>query len=310
MSVDSLSELADSFAGERIFLVGNGPSLNETPLRHLDSEYTFGVNKIYKTFDSTDWRPDFYFAIFGPYYIERWDHGEGVEQIRAMAEGGVKCFLNAALESVVGTHENIKYITRFSLHSDYVPFHKYDVKDIETLPLDHLYEYWSDDVSNVVYEYHSMYCMMQIAAYLGFDEVYLLGCDLGFEYVNPHMLFEHGLDPFRYDDGKTAYLRDAFGERVFFRSLVNALAFKLISSTSNYNAILRRLLPTSRSDHFDADYWDDRLKIQDGPSLEQELIKAHVAARRILTNEGIDVYNATLGGELDVYERRDLETLL
>jgi uncharacterized Rossmann fold enzyme len=49
-----------------------------------------------------------------------------------------------------------------------------------------------------------MYGAVQVAAYLGFDEIYFVGCDFGMEYDNPNMVFESGLDPYRYTRGKLA----------------------------------------------------------------------------------------------------------
>ena len=40
------SDLAGAYEGERLFLIGNGPSLEETPLEALESEYTMAMNRI------------------------------------------------------------------------------------------------------------------------------------------------------------------------------------------------------------------------------------------------------------------------
>ncbi len=57
---NQLLSLKNKYKGERIFLIGNGPSLNKTPLELLEDEYTFGVNRIYLLFDRINWRPTFY----------------------------------------------------------------------------------------------------------------------------------------------------------------------------------------------------------------------------------------------------------
>lgn len=41
----------DRFAGERCFVVGNGPSLRKTDLSKLTHEFTIGMNRIYLAFD-------------------------------------------------------------------------------------------------------------------------------------------------------------------------------------------------------------------------------------------------------------------
>ena len=41
----------------RAFIVGNGPSLNDTPLELLEGEVSYGVNAVHLIYDKTDWRP-------------------------------------------------------------------------------------------------------------------------------------------------------------------------------------------------------------------------------------------------------------
>lgn len=45
-----LKELKDSHRGERCFIIGNGPSLQQTDLSKLRDEITFGLNRIYLLF--------------------------------------------------------------------------------------------------------------------------------------------------------------------------------------------------------------------------------------------------------------------
>ena len=58
--VRRLRSLHNIHRGKRIFIIGNGPSLNRTPLEKLEGEFTFGVNRIYMLFDRIKWRPTFY----------------------------------------------------------------------------------------------------------------------------------------------------------------------------------------------------------------------------------------------------------
>ena len=58
-----LQGLHNRFLGKRIFILGNGPSLNRTPLHLLESEYTFITNRAYLLLDRVSWRPTFYTAL-------------------------------------------------------------------------------------------------------------------------------------------------------------------------------------------------------------------------------------------------------
>jgi hypothetical protein len=58
--------MKDKYTDERIFILGNGPSLNETDLSRLSSEYTLAMNKVSKLYDDTSWRPSFYYNALPP----------------------------------------------------------------------------------------------------------------------------------------------------------------------------------------------------------------------------------------------------
>lgn len=54
---------------DRIFLIGNGPSLADVPLDRLIPETTFGMNLIHKIYSTTDWRPTHYMFSDHPQYL-------------------------------------------------------------------------------------------------------------------------------------------------------------------------------------------------------------------------------------------------
>ncbi|MBI3738124.1 MAG: DUF115 domain-containing protein [Chloroflexi bacterium] len=49
-SIRRLAALKDTHNGQRAFIIGNGPSLNQTDLNKLKGEFTFGLNRIYLMF--------------------------------------------------------------------------------------------------------------------------------------------------------------------------------------------------------------------------------------------------------------------
>lgn len=55
-------EMRNAHRQERIFIVGNGPSLRISDLERIgrNQELSFGFNKIYLAFDQTEYRPTFY----------------------------------------------------------------------------------------------------------------------------------------------------------------------------------------------------------------------------------------------------------
>jgi hypothetical protein len=53
----NLQRMEGLWKGEGVIIVGNGPSLKETPLNEFSSFKSIGMNKINLIFDDTDWRP-------------------------------------------------------------------------------------------------------------------------------------------------------------------------------------------------------------------------------------------------------------
>lgn len=66
----ALKKFKDIHSGEDCFIIGNGPSLNKIDLNLLSDYYTFGLNKIYLLFDKVDFRPSYHVAI-NPLVIEQ-----------------------------------------------------------------------------------------------------------------------------------------------------------------------------------------------------------------------------------------------
>ena len=69
-SRDRLQELRDKYRGERCFIIGNGPSLNNTDLSQLRDEYTFGLNRGYLLFDRIGGPTNFLVTV-NPHVVEQ-----------------------------------------------------------------------------------------------------------------------------------------------------------------------------------------------------------------------------------------------
>ena len=60
-SINPISHLENIGLGKRVFLVGNGPSLNDMDLDLLENEDTIAMNRIELIYEKTKWRPTYYF---------------------------------------------------------------------------------------------------------------------------------------------------------------------------------------------------------------------------------------------------------
>ena len=155
----------DIYKGKRCFIIGNGPSLKLEDLEKLKGEVTFACNSIYAVFEHTSWRPDYY-CVWDEYSCkEMMSKKEDMERFLS----DCKAFFTSIM------CEGFQY--RDCRDIDNLFFVKSSTKtDLETsLPL------FSNDCSNQVYTSGTVaYMMLQLAVYMGFSEVYLLGIDCSY----------------------------------------------------------------------------------------------------------------------------------
>ena len=62
-SVQRMQGFQNRHAGQRCFLIGNGPSLRNTDMSLLRNEVTFGMNRIYLAFDDIGFETSYYVAV-------------------------------------------------------------------------------------------------------------------------------------------------------------------------------------------------------------------------------------------------------
>jgi len=147
--------------GKRCFIIGNGPSLTTEDLNNIVDEYTFGVNKIYNLYSKTKWRPTYYICIDTQSMTD--EILKDLSKIHAD-----KLFFNWTTHKIVGDHEDLLYIFNpnfainvFNYHGSYVSENcEIKVGDAMTVT----------------------FTAIQLAIYLGFKEIYLLGVDFNYPY--------------------------------------------------------------------------------------------------------------------------------
>jgi hypothetical protein len=62
-SIQRLTALKDAHKGERCFVIGNGPSLQDTDVSKLKDEITFGMNRVYLAFPEWGFRTSFLVSV-------------------------------------------------------------------------------------------------------------------------------------------------------------------------------------------------------------------------------------------------------
>ncbi|TGM44518.1 DUF115 domain-containing protein [Leptospira biflexa] len=228
-------QFKDKYKGLTCFIVGNGPSLIAEDLTWLKAQKitSFGVNKIHLIYPQTDWRPDFYVCEDIP-----------------------------VLETIIDTVNNQDDMAKFLMN---IPGIQYDKNTIfinriasEFTDMD----FFEEPVPYVFCGQTVIYICLQLAYFMGFKKIYLLGIDFSwnFDDANPD---EKGFSVLKTDSphfspdyfkkGEKQYLVT----REHFDYMVNILGF----------------------------------------------------AKKIMNDKGVNVFNATRGGKLEVFPRVSIDSL-
>ena len=149
--------------GKRCFIIGNGPSLKIEDLELLKSEQTFSANRIFMVFDKTDWRPTYYLAV-DPNFIrtswqelDRYNFGE--------------MFLGTDMSFDMSVFKN--KATRIF---EYTKFKVNKWNDLTAHVNEDVSKYFSVG-------YTVTFSSIQLAIYMGFKEIYLLGVDFSYSVI-------------------------------------------------------------------------------------------------------------------------------
>ena len=197
-------------------------------LEKLKGEICFGTHRIYEIFEQTDWRPTYYCA-----------------QDHKLIELSTKSINRiCAKYRFIGTVKNQRYKgLRGATHIE-----------LDTRSFYPGLPEFSEDISAGIFEGFTVsYMCFQLAAYMGFNEIYLLGID-------------HNYSRVKLADG-------------------SILANEKIQ------------------DHF-----SEKDEIENVPQLFKSSL-AYEKAKSYAEANGIRIFNATRGGELEVFERIDFDSI-
>lgn len=177
---EKLKSVKNKHNGERCFIVATGPSLTIADLEKLRNEVTFGMNSICLAFDETDWRPTYYGIQDEDVYMKLKEH---IDQLNVNDQLNVKGkFISDTILNQLGIQvADDFYIFPMNMLNHNMEHKKYHTK-------------FSDDAFAVVYNGYSItYSLIQIAVYMGFKEIYLLGVDCNYSSNMKHHFKDYGL---------------------------------------------------------------------------------------------------------------------
>ena len=154
-----LAKYRDLHKGQRCFIIANGPSLRADDLDKLAdaNEITFAMNRIYKMFDQTRWRPTYYVCE---------------DELIALSQQKEICSIPARAKFIPA---EIKWYHGVNI-KDAVLFH-INYSDSQRFP----FSFSTDIPHQVDCRGTVTFTCMEFAAYMGFSEIYLLGVDHNYQ---------------------------------------------------------------------------------------------------------------------------------
>lgn len=194
----NLLKYKDKHKGQRVFMVGNGPSLNDMDLDLLTNEVSFGMNRIAMIYPKTKWRPDYYVFSSTNIVDRNWGQ-QWLQSVRkAIKEPKTTPFIwrkfFQAILSPGPIHGYIEWLNGVTENGVGNNTFSTDVSR------------WIDKSGT------TMNVALQIAAYMGFKQVFLLGVDLNWTTTD-----SSDGDPNHFDPAYCANIANGEWERAHMR---------------------------------------------------------------------------------------------
>lgn len=224
-SIERLKTYQDKHKGERCFIIGNGPSLKKMDLSFLENETSFGANRIYLLFEELGFTTS-YFCSVNPNVTEQFK-----DDIAALSMP--------------------KFLTWGA--REHMPF----TDDTMFIRYIHEEEFHPTPLRGLWYGATVTYVSLQLAYFMGFETVYLIGVDHSFKDKGP--------------------------------------AHKLVTAQGD------------DENHFHPDYFGKGVKWQ-LPDLDTSE-QAYLCARQYYETQGRKIYDATVGGKLQIFPKVDYNSL-
>lgn len=179
--------------GKRIFLVGNGPSLNSINLDTLKGEYSIAMNRISLIYDQTSWRPSFYIFCSDNCRNKKW----GNEWCKSVLEASLQIETTPIIWD--------RYKKEIERRVGKLPDKTIFLKSVSENKICSEKAFSCDANQRVDKSGTTMNVALQLAYYMEFSEVCLIGCDSNWETATNTQ--EKG-DPNHFDENYHAFIGD------------------------------------------------------------------------------------------------------
>ena len=213
--------------GERCFILGNGPSINKTNLDLVKDEIVIGVNSAHNIIDL----PIKYYCIV--------DNTSLLNEYKAISNIDTILFLSG--------NASLHYLLKQKMYNGYFSKSPILTRYLGQIPTSKSYDHFGDIAVGVYGGCTVIGFAIQLAYYMGFNKIYLLGCDCDFS--KGHHFDENNV-------------------KTFFGEYGNEIAG-----------------------------WKD-------------IFFSYDVVKKLVENNGCKIYNATVGGKLEIFERKKLEDII
>jgi len=180
-----LAQFKDRHKNQRAFILGNGPSLNHCELAVLKREITFGVNSIFLNYEKMGFHPTYY-VVEDVFVAE--DRSDEINRYQ-----GPKKFFGNYLRYCIRDDPNTHWLNVRFRYDNYLGFPNFSKNALRMV--------WTGGTVT--------YLCLQLAYYMGFSEIYLLGFD--HTYTIPSEAKVSGTEILSTGDDPNHFSSDYFG---------------------------------------------------------------------------------------------------
>ncbi|MBT2736730.1 6-hydroxymethylpterin diphosphokinase MptE-like protein [Bacillus sp. ISL-7] len=187
-----VKKLKDSHIGESCFIIGNGPSLTVEDLNMIKNQVSFSSNRINLLIEKTDWKPYYYTftdSLMASKFFDEVYNMQKKEMFVVVSNTSYK-----SLRKKLG--KNCHFLrSYYELENSGLPKFSYDIS------------------KKLIQHGTVTYANIQLATYMGFKNIYLIGVD-------------HNFGISKQKDGSINFNKDLIGKDHFDENYYNSVEHK------------------------------------------------------------------------------------
>jgi len=217
---------------QRVFIIGNGPSLADTNLDLLNDEITIAMNRVSLIYDKySEWRPTYYLFSSTNVRNPEWGRAWTESVQKSIGEPRTTSFIARIFKDQIDPDNRYPQVKWFDSLSENKPLSDGTINENS---------FSTDIVSRIDKSGTTINLALQLAYYMGFNEIVFLGVDLGWVKDSG----SHA-DPNHFDRSYRANISNPYKANHQMRN-IHLLALKIFKENKNdvklYNASKRTVL--------------------------------------------------------------------